>query len=134
MLCEFIDLLSLANKEMYFLFKNMYYTNKLMEYLLHLHQGLHQLMHLMPVMNKIGQTVQKQPFRGVLMKRCSENMQQIYRRTPMAKSNFKKIALQFNMGVLKICCIFSGHPCLGTPLEDKWPLKHRPLYLLSMVC
>ena len=28
---------------------------------------------------------QKQPFRGVLSKRCSENMQQIYRRTPMPK-------------------------------------------------
>ena len=29
--------------------------------------------------------LQKQPFRGVLMKRCSENMQQIYRRTANAK-------------------------------------------------
>ena len=28
---------------------------------------------------------QKQPFRGVLRKRCSENMQQIHRRTPMPK-------------------------------------------------
>ena len=28
---------------------------------------------------------QKQPSRGVLKKRCSENMQQIYRRTPMRK-------------------------------------------------
>ena len=28
---------------------------------------------------------QKQPFRGALTKRCSENMQQIYRRTPMPK-------------------------------------------------
>ena len=38
--------------------------------------------------------VQKQPFRGVLLKRCSENMQQIYRRTPMPKCNFNKVALQ----------------------------------------
>ena len=29
---------------------------------------------------------QKQPFRVVLRKRCSENMQQTYRRTPMLKS------------------------------------------------
>ena len=36
MLCEFKDV-SLATTEMYFIFKNMYYTNKLMEYLLHLH-------------------------------------------------------------------------------------------------
>ena len=29
--------------------------------------------------------LQKQPSRGVLRKRCSENMQQIYKRTPMPK-------------------------------------------------
>ena len=33
----------------------------------------------------VGDIGQKQPSRGVLMKRCSENMQQIYRRTPMPK-------------------------------------------------
>ena len=33
-----------------------------------------------PLKEKLYQ--QKQPFRGVLRKRCSENMQQIYRRTP----------------------------------------------------
>ena len=38
--------------------------------------------------------IQKQPSRGVLSKRCSENMQQIYRRTPMPKCDFNKIALQ----------------------------------------
>ena len=32
--------------------------------------------------------IQKQPPRGVLKKRCSENMQQIYRRTPMPKYDF----------------------------------------------
>ena len=37
---------------------------------------------------------QKQPSRGVLNKRCSENMQQIYRRTPIPKCNFNKVALQ----------------------------------------
>ena len=31
---------------------------------------------------------------GVLIKRCSENMQQIYRRTPMPKCNFNKNAKQ----------------------------------------
>ena len=30
------------------------------------------------------------PFRGVPRKRCSENMQQIYRRTPMPKCDFSK--------------------------------------------
>ena len=36
----------------------------------------------------------EQPFRGALIKRCSENMQQIYRRTPMPKCNFNKVAMQ----------------------------------------
>ena len=38
--------------------------------------------------------LQKQPSRGVLSKRCSENMQQIYRRTPMPKCDFNKVGLQ----------------------------------------
>ena len=37
---------------------------------------------------------EKQPSRGVLIKRCSENMQQIYRRTLMPKSNFSEVAKQ----------------------------------------
>ena len=36
--------------------------------------------------------VKKQPPRGVPGKRCSENMQQIYRRTPMPKCDFNKVA------------------------------------------
>ena len=38
--------------------------------------------------------LQKQPLKGVLEKRCSENMQQIYRRTHMPKCNFNKAAKQ----------------------------------------
>ena len=38
--------------------------------------------------------LQKQPSRGVLRKRCSENMQQIYRRTPMPKCDFNKVSLR----------------------------------------
>ena len=37
---------------------------------------------------------QKQPPRGVLGKKYSENMQQIYRRTPMLLCNFIEIPLQ----------------------------------------
>ena len=37
--------------------------------------------------------MQKQPSRVVLRKKCSENMQQIYSRTPMVKCNFNKVAL-----------------------------------------
>ena len=36
----------------------------------------------------------KHPLRGVPRKRCSENMQQIYRRAPMPKCNFNKVAKQ----------------------------------------
>ena len=35
--------------------------------------------------------VQMQPPRGVLRKRCSQNMHQIYKRTPMPKCDLKKI-------------------------------------------
>ena len=37
---------------------------------------------------------QKQPSRGVLSKRCSKNMQQIYRRIPMPMCDFNKVAFQ----------------------------------------
>ena len=37
---------------------------------------------------------QKQPSIDVLINRFSENMQQIYRRRPMPKCNFNKVALQ----------------------------------------
>ena len=36
--------------------------------------------------------IQKQPPIGVPKKRCSENMQQIYRRTAMPKCDFNKVA------------------------------------------
>ena len=37
---------------------------------------------------------QKQPSSGVLRKRCSENMRQIYRRTPMPRCDFNKVTRQ----------------------------------------
>ena len=39
-------------------------------------------------------TKQKQPSRDVLIKRCSENIQQIYKKTLMPKCDFNKVALQ----------------------------------------
>ena len=50
----------------------------------------------------------KQPCRDVLWKRCSEKIQQIYRRKHMSKSDFKKICYatflesHFHMGLLKV--------------------------------
>ena len=38
----------------------------------------------------ISRITQKQPIRGALSKNCSENMQQIYRRTPMTKFDSNK--------------------------------------------
>ena len=38
-------------------------------------------------------TIQKQPSRRVLRKRCSKDMQQIYRRATMPKCDFNKAAL-----------------------------------------
>ena len=38
--------------------------------------------------------IQKQPFIGVLIKRCIENKQQLYKRTPMSKCNFAVQKLQ----------------------------------------
>ena len=39
-------------------------------------------------------TVRKQPPKDVLKKRCSENMQQIYRKAPMPKRDCNKVVLQ----------------------------------------
>ena len=39
---------------------------------------------------------QKQPFKGVLRKTCSENIQEIYRRTHMQKCNFRTLAWVFS--------------------------------------
>ena len=39
-------------------------------------------------------TNHKQPSSGVLRKRCSENMQYIYRRTPVLKCGFNKVSKQ----------------------------------------
>ena len=38
--------------------------------------------------------IDKQPSRGVLRKRCSKNMQQSYRRTPILNYDFNKVAMQ----------------------------------------
>ena len=46
------------------------------------------------LMETLVSFLRKQPPRGVLKKRCPENMQQIYRRTPMSKCDFNKVAKQ----------------------------------------
>ena len=65
--------------------------------------------------------MQKQLSRGVLRKRCSENIHHIYRRTLMPKFDFNKATLLkslFGMGVLLYnCCIYSEHLFLRTSGE-----------------
>ena len=41
--------------------------------------------------------MQKQPSRGVLKKSCSENMEQIYRTTPMPKRDFNNVAIEITL-------------------------------------
>ena len=41
-------------------------------------------------------SLEKQPSIGVLIKRCSENMKQIYRRTPIPKCDFSKVSKQLS--------------------------------------
>ena len=43
----------------------------------------------------------KQSSRGVLKKKCPENLQQIYRRTPMPKCDFNKVALQNDIAIFR---------------------------------
>ena len=51
-------------------------------------------------------SIQKQPPRGVLKKRCSEDMQQIYRRSPMPKC---EIALRHGCSPANLLNVFRTH-------------------------
>ena len=105
------------------------------------------------IQNLTSTLFQKQPSRGVLNKRCSENMQQIYRRTPMPKCNFNKVALHgfflfltgclfrssppevfVGKGVLKICT--GENPCkkvLCNFIEIAFPRRFSPANLLRIL-
>ena len=48
----------------------------------------------LPWMIQWRKIIQKQPPRGILRKRCSGNMQQVYRRTLMSKCDFSQVTLQ----------------------------------------
>ena len=67
---------------------------------------------------------QKQPSRGVLMKRCSDNMQQIYRRTPM-KCNLNKVENNFiEIALLHGCSFVNLLHIFRTPLDGYfWTVK-----------
>ena len=78
--------------------------------------------------NVLLENQQKQPSRGVLRKRCSENMSQIYRTTPMPRipmlSNFIEIALRHGSSPVNLLHIF------GTTFPKKtsgWLLLNQAL-------
>ena len=52
----------------------------------------------------INRSIQKQPWRSVLGKRCSKVMQQIYRRAPMPKRSFNKVVRKFTVIALRHGC------------------------------
>ena len=58
-------------------------------------------------------TFQRQPLRGVLRKRCSENMQQNYRRTPTPKCDFNKVALKLPCGMGNLLTFLNIWPEMG---------------------
>ena len=59
---------------------------------------------------------QKQPSRGVIKKRCPENMQQIYRRKLKPKCDFNKVVLHgYGCSPVNLLYIFRT-PFLGTHL------------------
>ena len=54
--------------------------------------GFSEVFEKLPEQNSVINYIKKQPSRGVLRKRCSGNMQQIYGRKPMPKFNFNKVS------------------------------------------
>ena len=74
---------------------------------------------------------QKQPLRGLLKKKCSENMQQIYRRIPMPKCDFNKVAKQLYWNrtsawvfSCKFTAYFQNIFFPGTPLDGCFCVSH----------
>ena len=54
---------------------------------------------------KLAATIRSNLPEVFLGKRCCKNMQQIYRRTPMPKCDFNKVAKQLRNISVKKCCM-----------------------------
>ena len=70
--------------------------------------------------------IQKQPSRGVLKKRCSENMLSIFRRTSKPKCDFNKVALHrywnhTSAWVFSCIYLFTRLPLMGCFCIRKLP-------------
>ena len=78
---------------------------------------------LIAATNSLQKHLQKQPLRCVLQKRCSENIQQIYRRTPMPKCDFNKVAKHLPLEWTPLKHI----PCLSPTVRNKdWTIRAIP--------
>ena len=79
----------------------------------------------------LANSIHKQPPRGVPRKRCSRNMQQIYRRAPMLKlqSNFTKITLRHGFSLVNLLHIFRI-PFLNTFSS----VNNVKIFFLSLFC
>ena len=72
---------------------------------------------------------QKYPSRGVLIKRCSKNMQQIYRRTPMRNCDFIEVFIELYLNLTfarvffcKFTAYFQNNLVIRTPMKgSSWP-------------
>ena len=128
----------------------MFQTDASLRYLVSSGAGM-AYQHPLIISNKISPSVlyerkgseinQKQPSRCVVKKRCSENMQQSYRRTPMPKcdlqsmpklqSNFIEIALWHGCSpviFLHICRTLFPKNISGRPLLY-WPISCQCLFV-----
>ena len=77
--------------------------------------------------------IHKQPPRGVLNKRCSQNMQQIYRRTPMPKCVLNKVVYSNHTSAWVFSCRFSAYFQNTFFSEHLWVAAsaHRPKRISS---
>ena len=82
---------------------------------------------------------QKQPTRGVPRKRCSENIQQIYRRTPMPKCGFNNVALRSGCFMCYLSHIFIRRGLYGNRMYTKpvvfsyFKRNHQDWFILKNV-
>ena len=85
---------------------------------------------------------QKQPSRGVLWRRCSENIRQIYRRTLCQSAtsiklqgNFIEITLRHRCSPVTVLhiCIFTKHLFLKTLLGSCFCIMHH-IYFNDNIC
>ena len=85
----------------------------------HLYYGHALINTTLKICITITWSFQRQPFKGVLRKRCSENLpENTHAEATLLKSHFR-------MGVLlQICCIFSAHLFLRTPLMGCFWVLH----------